>query len=119
MDRAEPRAPSLAPPSAVSLGTGFAPLSGMAKGALASWAEAIVARVLFDEQPSDLDRMLIDDAVVVRDGDHFRIETGGDSWEQLEAEAQHLEGRCDCGELLSFSGSRSRCRTCGRDYRSC
>ncbi len=78
----------------------------------------IVENTLLDEDVSDLDRVLIGDAIVVRDGDHYRIESGGDLWVDLEARAQQLAGQCDCGALLSFSGDLSHCRTCGRDYRT-
>ena len=64
--------------------------------------------------------MAVADVVVVRDGDHYRIEgteAGADSWEELEAAAQRAEGICDCGSRLSSNGLRRVCRTCGREYR--
>ena len=80
--------------------------------------EQIVAATLFDEDASEHDEMLVGDALVVRKGNHYRIEAGGDEWEELEAQAEQLAGRCDCGAPLSFSGSLSHCRSCGRDYRN-
>lgn len=77
----------------------------------------VVNKTLIDEEASDLDRVLVGNALVVRKGDHYRIESGAEGSDELEARAQQLEGRCDCGELLSSLGDRSHCRSCGRDYR--
>ncbi len=41
-----------------------------------------------------------------------------EEWEDLAARAERLAGRCDCGALLSISGSLSHCRSCGREYRN-
>jgi hypothetical protein len=64
----------------------------------------------------EVERVLVAGAVVVREGEHFRIESGDDSWHELEARAKRLEGLCDCGAVLSAHGSRAHCRSCGRDY---
>ena len=80
-------------------------------------ARQIVAQTLFTDGDAEVSRLLIGDAVVQRDGEHYRIESGGDSWTDLEARAQHLDGRCDCGAVLSTEGRRSRCRSCGREFR--
>lgn len=80
-------------------------------------ARQIVADTLFAEDP-EVDRLLVAGAVVARDGEHYRIERGGDSWTDLQITAQRLEGLCDCGALLSTVGDRSRCRTCGREFRA-
>jgi len=53
---------------------------------------------------------------VVRDGEHFRIESGDESWSELEARARRLQGLCDCGAMLSVNGARAHCRSCGREY---
>ncbi|MCZ6823521.1 MAG: hypothetical protein O7F10_11270 [Deltaproteobacteria bacterium] len=79
--------------------------------------EQVVAATLFEEDASEHDEMLVGDTVVVRKGTHYRIASGGDEWEDLEAQAERLAGRCDCGGPLSSSGSLSHCRSCGRDYR--
>jgi len=80
-------------------------------------ARQIVAQTLFTEADAEVSRLLVGDAVVHRDGEHYRIESGGDSWTDLEARALHLDGRCDCGAVLSTEGRRSRCRACGREFR--
>jgi ribosomal protein S27AE len=64
----------------------------------------------------EVERVLVAGAVVVREGEHFRIESGDDSWSELEARARRLEGLCDCGAVLSAHGQRAHCRSCGRDY---
>ncbi len=79
--------------------------------------EQVVAATLFEEDASEHDEMLVGDTLVVRKGNHYRIKSGGDDWEDVEARAEQLAGRCDCGALLSFSGNLSHCRSCGRDYR--
>ncbi len=76
----------------------------------------IVTRTLSEECPDEMDRMLVAGALVVRRGDHFAIESGGDDPEELDAEAQRLTGLCDCGERLSVVDTRRFCRTCGRQY---
>ena len=80
-------------------------------------ARQIVNDTLFTDE-AEIDRILVGDAVVAREGEHYRIESGGDSWRELEAHAQRLAGRCDCGALLSTEGERSRCRSCGREFRA-
>ncbi|HXX47216.1 MAG TPA: hypothetical protein VEN47_03245 [Myxococcota bacterium] len=78
-------------------------------------AEIVTDAVLGDAE-ADLDRLLVSGAVVVREGDHFRIESGDESWSELEASARRLQGLCDCGALLSQKGARAHCRSCGREY---
>ncbi len=80
--------------------------------------EQVVAATLFEEDASEHDEMLVGDTLVVRKGNHYRIASGGDEWEELEAQTERLAGRCDCGAPLSISGSLSHCRSCGRDYRN-
>ena len=93
-------------------------------------ARQIVSQTLFAEGDAELDRLLVGDAVVAagidhltrdavvaREGEHYRIESGDDSWRELQAHARRLEGLCDCGALLSTLGERSHCRTCGREFR--
>ncbi len=79
-------------------------------------AREIVHQTLLQESDSEVDRLLVAGAVVVRDGEHFRIESGDDSWSELEAHARRLQGLCDCGAVLSVKGQRAHCRSCGREY---
>lgn len=83
---------------------------------LAERARRAVAESLQTDGDPEVERALVAGAVVAREGDHYRIELGGDDWTELEAGARRLEGRCDCGALLSVSGGRARCRTCGREF---
>jgi ribosomal protein S27AE len=80
-------------------------------------AREIVADTIADEGEPELERLLVAGAVVVREGEHYRIESGEDVWSDLEARARRLEGLCECGSLLSSHGSRAHCRRCGREYR--
>ena len=85
---------------------------------LADRAREIVANTLDGDAPSpEIERLLVAGAVVVREGEHFRIEAGEDAWSELEARAKRLEGLCDCGSVLSSRGARAHCRSCGREYR--
>jgi hypothetical protein len=79
-------------------------------------AREIVTETLLQDAETDVDRLLVAGAVVVRDGEHFRIETGDESWSELEAHARRLSGLCDCGAVLSLNGQRAHCRSCGREY---
>lgn len=85
-------------------------------GWLSRRAREIVTETLRQEADTDVDRMLVAGAVVVRDGEHFRIEHGDESWSELEAHARRLSGLCDCGAVLSVKGQRAHCRSCGREY---
>ena len=80
-------------------------------------AREIVLQTFPQEAEPELERLLVAGAVVVREGEHYRIESGEDVWSELEARARRLEGLCDCGSLLSSNGTRAHCRSCGRDYR--
>jgi hypothetical protein len=84
---------------------------------LTSRARSIVSETLEHDAEPELERLLVAGAVVVREGEHFRIESGEDAWTELEARARRLEGLCDCGALLSSKGPRAHCRSCGREYR--
>jgi hypothetical protein len=79
-------------------------------------AREILAETALQEPEAEIDRLLVAGAVVVRDGAHFRIESGDDSWTDLEARARRLQGLCDCGAILSVHGQRAHCRACGREY---
>ncbi len=81
-------------------------------------ARRIVAHTLFSDEEPEVGRMLVAGAVVAREGEHYRIEMGGETWEDLQTCARHQEGLCDCGALLSTGDGRSRCRTCGREFRN-
>jgi hypothetical protein len=87
---------------------------------LSKRAREIVSDTLAQEaEPElELERFLVAGAVVVREGEHYRIESGEDAWSELEARARRLKGGfCDCGALLSTHGARAHCRSCGREYR--
>jgi hypothetical protein len=81
-------------------------------------ASDIVRHTLESEPTPEIERLLVAGAVVVREGEHFRIESGEDAWAELEARAKRLEGLCDCGAVLSARGARAHCRSCGREYRA-
>jgi hypothetical protein len=82
-------------------------------------ASDIVRQTLEAETTTpEIERLLVAGAVVVREGEHFRIESGDDAWAELEARAKRLEGLCDCGAVLSARGARAHCRSCGREYRA-
>ena len=81
-------------------------------------ASDIVRQTLDAEPTPEIERLLVAGAVVVREGEHFRIESGDDAWAELEARAKRLEGLCDCGAVLSARGARAHCRSCGREYRA-
>lgn len=85
---------------------------------LADRAREIVTETLEREPSPEVERLLVAGAVVVREGGHFRIESGEDAWAELEARAKRLEGLCDCGAVLSARGARAHCRSCGREYRA-
>ncbi|MFQ5513465.1 MAG: hypothetical protein ACE5FG_03435 [Myxococcota bacterium] len=40
--------------------------------------EQIVADTLFAEEPVEVERLMIGDALIVREGNHYRIEIGDD-----------------------------------------
>jgi len=75
----------------------------------------VVDRTLEHIDP-EVDRLMIGGALVQRTGSHFRIERGGESCEELEAQAMRLQGRCDCGSSLCQAGNRVRCPKCGREF---
>src|SRR5262249_17470548 len=79
-------------------------------------AREILAEAALREPEAEIDRLLVAAAVAVRDGEHFRIESGDDSWTELEAHAKRLQGLCDCGAILSVNTKRAHCRACGREY---
>lgn len=74
-----------------------------------------VDRTLEHIEP-EVDRLMIGGALVQRMGSHFRIERGGESYEELEAQAMRLQGRCDCGGSLRQVGDRVRCPDCAREF---
>ena len=85
---------------------------------LKSYAQRVVRAILEEQTEGDIERVLVSGAVVHRDGDHYRIESGGDEWSDLQSAADRAAGRCDCGKVLSRRGDRWQCRTCGRQYRA-
>ena len=85
---------------------------------LKSYAQRVVSGILDDVEEGDMERVSVAEAIVSRDGDHYRIESGGDEWSDLTAAAERAAGRCDCGKSLSRRAQRWHCRTCGREYRA-
>lgn len=79
-------------------------------------AREIVRETLWFDWEPEVERTLVEGAVVIRDGEHYRIESGDESWEELEALARVSEGVCDCGSPLSDRGHARCCRSCGREY---
>jgi hypothetical protein len=80
-------------------------------------ARSLVVRTISEAAEPEVERLLVAGALIAREGEHYRIETGSPDWQELEAAAPHLHGACDCGAVLSLSDGRQRCRTCGREYR--
>ncbi len=82
----------------------------------------VVAEAILEEDGLEVDRLLVSDAIVSREGNHYRIESGGESWQELEQIAvRHGAdgvGLCDCGARLSRTERSCFCRSCGRNYRS-
>ena len=79
-------------------------------------ARAIVHQTLMGESDPEVERTLVSGAVVARDGDHFRIQSGEESEDDLARAARREEGLCDCGGPLSTRGDRARCRSCFREF---
>jgi hypothetical protein len=80
------------------------------------WLHRRVREIVDDELGEDagreVERLLVGDAIVSREGDHYRIERGGDSWEELERLAREL-GCARCGALLDVRGEVLWCPGCG------
>ena len=76
----------------------------------------IVGDILSLEPEEEVEQLLVSGALVVRDGEHYRIEAGDETTDELEAIARRQSGLCDCGSPLSSRGSVKRCRTCGREF---
>ena len=81
-------------------------------------ADPSVNSTLLADEEGDLERLLIAGSIVERSGSHYRIKQGEETLEDLDAQARHRAGMCDCGAVLSRRGERSPCRTCGREYRT-
>jgi hypothetical protein len=77
----------------------------------------VVRQTLRTHGEPEVDRLLVADAIVTREGSHYRIESGGESWDEIEVIARRRSGVCDCGKPLSTRGKVYRCRTCGREFR--
>jgi hypothetical protein len=77
----------------------------------------VLRETLAEAAEPECTRLLVSDAVVVREGNHFRIEAGAGDGAELEAIRLRLAGRCDCGAPLSRRGERMLCRTCCREFR--
>ena len=80
-------------------------------------ALSVLRETLPETAEPECTRLLVSDAIVVREGNHFAIEVGAGDGAELEAIAHRLAGRCDCGAPLSRRGEHLLCRTCSREYR--
>jgi hypothetical protein len=89
----------------------------MAAKAWIDRARQAVRETLWTEGEPEVDRILVSGALVARDGNHYRIESGGESLEEIEALGQREKGVCDCGSPLSSREAVQRCRSCGREFR--
>ena len=76
----------------------------------------VVPDTLWLEPESEVERLMVSGALVIRTGEHYRIAMGEESAEELETLARRREGTCDCGNPLSARGSVLRCRACGREF---
>jgi RNA polymerase sigma-70 factor, ECF subfamily len=68
-------------------------------------AQEIAADLLGEDAELELERLLVGEAVVTRDGDHYRIESGGESWAELEQLAAQSTGRDPAAASVLASGS--------------
>jgi len=73
----------------------------------------IVDEATAEDPDRDVERLLVGDAVVTRVGDHYRIERGGDSWEELERLAVELRTCPACHELVGGTSEAPSCARCG------
>lgn len=80
-------------------------------------ALSVLRKTLAETADPECTRLLVSDAVVVQEGNHFAIEVGAGDGAELEAIGLRLAGRCDCGAPLSRRGEHLLCRTCSREYR--
>ncbi len=69
------------------------------------------------EVSPEIERLLVSGAVVAREGDHYRIESGDEDAKELEHVHHRAAGLCDCGRPLSSRDTVHRCRACGREFR--
>ncbi len=75
---------------------------------------AVVASSLDLPEDQEFERLLVAGSIVVRDGEHYRIEGLVESIEELE----RLAGRrCECGTPLSVRNGARICRRCYREFR--
>jgi len=84
---------------------------------LSQRAHDLVLRAVQEATEPEFDQILVGEALVIREGSHYRIEAGGESWSELQDCARRRDGVCDCGSPLSSLGNRHCCRTCGREFR--
>jgi hypothetical protein len=76
----------------------------------------VVRQTLGAHAEPEVDCWLVAGAIVAKDGSHYRIESGDESWDEIEALARRQSGVCDCGKPLSSRGEIYLCRTCGREF---
>jgi hypothetical protein len=63
---------------------------------------------------AEVDRLLVEGVTIERDGDHYRIASAVESWDELEALARRSVGRCICGTPLSQVDDKAYCRRCDK-----
>jgi hypothetical protein len=71
------------------------------------------AEVLPDAE-AEVDRLLVAGATIERRGDHYRIVSSVETWDELEALAHLGAGQCICGTPLSQRFGTVYCRRCER-----
>lgn len=75
---------------------------------------SVVASSLDYPEDHEFERLLVAGSVVVKNGEHYRIEGLVESAEELE----RLAGRrCECGTPLSSCHGARICRRCHREFR--
>ncbi len=74
---------------------------------------SVVASSLDLPEDHELERLLVAGSVVVREGQHYRIEGPVESAEELERFAGR---RCECGRPLSSRDGARVCRHCHREF---
>jgi hypothetical protein len=76
-------------------------------------AREIVDQATAEDADRDFERLLVGDAVVAREGDHYRIERGGETWEELERLARSPAACAACGRPWGGDGEPAACPRCG------
>jgi len=75
----------------------------------------IVDHQLSEDADPEIERLLVGGAIVTREGDHYRIERGGETWEELERLARASWSCPGCGTALASARDPDRCPRCPED----